>query len=404
MVNELSYDAIAYAQDRFTSQNLKERLDKVFQDLAPLFDRIDQDEVQRLMEASQIRNESIVRVSLALQIYYGLPIELTLGDLEFEQKRRTIAGVTIPDIPTFHLQFAITEGSWVKLLRGELREFIIDKRTKLNKVEKDLFIAKEFSSDSAAVHVVEQKILEQNYISPLLKYWRENHPSSSYEDAALAILASLHKRKIEEIGPIFQAARQYFYHILSKFEQLFERPQHSSWVERSIAQIRRWRELIDESPESLEITSQVVIAGIPRTGMNLLLALQKGGKEAEEVRNVAAKANVDTSLLFEIKALYELDMPPRQWREEVDNALKTRIEALRHTSNPAEEAKNLVFALLNASGKVPEEKVYQEIDEFEYGIEILKRDIQEKYDFIIALTHFLEQFIESVLDRYWFRS
>ena len=401
----MSYDAIVYAKDRLTPGELKDRINRIFEDLAPLFDRIEDSLVNQYKKEYPNFNEALLRVGLSLQIYFELPLELTLSDFDWEQKRLNSVGSMIPDVPTFHLQFGINEGSWIKLLRNELREFLIEKRKKLNNVEEDLLISHQHSTDSAAVHVVEQLVMEKNYIAPILAYWKDTHQSSTYVDAAYVLLAALHQKKIEEAIDIYKKGLALFERTVNLFEEIFEPHQKSSWVERGIKQVSQWKELLKENPENLEIVSQIVIAAIPRPRLQALFSLIQGKISSEEIeQQVKQTTGIGDSLLLEFKGLYNLDLPPREWQEEIMKNIKSRIEGLRKKVDPEEYAKNIFHVLLLAPDNIDEKVRKEELEAFVYGIGIIKRDSEDSFDFQIRLMEYLEQYASTIVDKYWMPS
>ena len=401
----LSYDAIVYAKDRLTPKELGDRINRIFEDLAPLFDRIDSTLVNQYKKEYPDFNEALIRVGLSLQIYYELPLELTLSDFEWEQKRLNKVGSMIPDVPTFHLQFGINEGSWIKLLRHELREFLIEKRSKLNNVEEDVLISHQHSTDSAAVHVVEQLVLEKNYIAPVISYWKSTHQSSTFLDAAYVLLAALHQKKIEEAVEIYQKGLALFEKIVDLFEEIFEPYQKSSWVERGINQVKKWKELLEKEPESVEIVSQAIIAAIPRPRLQALFSLVQGKISSEDIqKQVKQTAGIGDSLLLEFKGLYNLNLPPREWQEEIMKNIKSRIESLRKRVDPEEYSTNIFKALLLAPETLDEKTINDEIEAFVYGLGVIKRDSEDNFDFQVRLMEYLEQYASSIIEKYWLPS
>ncbi|MFX0162481.1 MAG: hypothetical protein ACFE68_03970 [Candidatus Hodarchaeota archaeon] len=144
-------------------------------------------------------NIEVSRVVAILEQNWQMDADLVCDNLQTELVRLRQIGEEVPFIESYELQFAITEGSWIKFLYVNLPEILNEKLQNLKLLEEGIFgTVKEAEPEDAAYYMVELFILFKTIIEVVIETWVKTHIKSFPYESAIRIVGGLKNKRYAE--------------------------------------------------------------------------------------------------------------------------------------------------------------------------------------------------------------
>jgi hypothetical protein len=179
----------------------------------------------------------------------------------FEKK-----GLAIPNIPTYILNFAAREGTWLYFLYGKYPHNLMEKTREILNLESGVF--KEISQPiERVVNIINaRERIITSYIGPILEKWLNEHENLKLIDAIRAIMAPILKVKPEKVDPFLITARRKTRKLFFFLDQLLEKDElveEGVITKKTILGIRK--DLLSNIEQiDIRTMSQILLNTIPR--------------------------------------------------------------------------------------------------------------------------------------------
>ncbi len=201
-------------------------------------------------EANKIAVELSCPLQVAMMAYIInidgiMSLKEVVDILTQELRRRTEAGISVPNLPGNIQEFVITEGRWIQHNYGTLTRDLELKVRELSNLESSL--DEEQPPVEKAVSVLEARVkLAETFIAPMVQAWLDDHQKANSEHVLMAFGPAITKWKRRTLKGRFTQLRRRNQALFRLIRSALQTAEDSATIGSTIARI-------DELIEGLEV-------------------------------------------------------------------------------------------------------------------------------------------------------